>query len=133
MARRCEPGHDELLRIGVSDLESVITPEQYQNPTVIEFIDYTSLMDAWCTLGHRPLTGWQDVHVFHIANYRLQHQQADLQRVQSILPRLKQLPFLQTDGEQVRLIDQNNQEFLIPKLQEFLHVKGETVKPIQKR
>lgn len=124
-----ENGKTELLRVGVSDLLSAPEITDYQNPTVIEFINYAKMMQPWSEEAHRPLVSWQDVRVSHAAQNALRQQESSQWKiVVSTLPRLKQLPLSHYQRGALRLVDQvNYQEFEIPPLQERWPVRGEPV------
>ena len=124
-----ENGVTELLRVGVSDLLSAPEPRDYQNPTVVEFINYPKMMSVWGNEAHRPLISWQDVRVSHAAQDALrQHSHTNWQIVVSSLSRLKQIPLHYNKKGTMRLVDQaNHHEFEVPLITERWPVKGAPV------
>ncbi|MDY3257264.1 MAG: hypothetical protein SOX14_02900, partial [Ruminococcus callidus] len=62
-----------LLRIGKNKLGEEAKKEDYENPTVIEFDDIESFMQAYSAKAGRPDTSWDDIKVSHTANYNFKN------------------------------------------------------------
>lgn len=62
-----------LLRIGKNKLGEEAKKEDYENPTVIEFDDIESFMQAYSAKAGRPDTSWEDIKVSHTANYNFKN------------------------------------------------------------
>jgi hypothetical protein len=62
-------GRDELLRIGIQekDLNKAISAEQFENPTILEFLNLNEFQTAWQSEAYRPLVNWDHVHCSHEA------------------------------------------------------------------
>ena len=60
-----------LMRIGNGDFKKEIKKEDYENPTVMEFIDIQSFKKSYDEKEGRPETKWSDITVSHQANSQL--------------------------------------------------------------
>jgi hypothetical protein len=100
-------GTHELFRIGVRDFFEAAKSAHYENPTVLEFIDYPAFLDAWQTGAYRPEVNWNDVKCSHEAQHNFRNNQSNAQLVSSIFPKMKQWAMRQAD-EKIKLIDQSN-------------------------
>ncbi len=100
-------GENKLFRIGVRDFFDAAKSAHYENPTVLEFVNYPAFLDAWQTGTYRPEVNWDDVRCSHEAQYNFRNNQSDAQLVSSIFPKMKQWAMRQAD-EKIKLIDQNN-------------------------
>jgi hypothetical protein len=101
-----EHGKTTLLRVGMADFFRKPTPEDYQNPTVMAFINLTGLLAAWNTDAYQPLTRWEDFQFSHEALRQLRENEADQQIVSSILTNFKQWPLTSSSGRALRVADQ---------------------------
>ncbi len=63
-------GGKELLRIGVKDFYQAPKPTDYENPTVLEFIDLEKFLENWIQQVYRPSLNWDWVRVAHEAQKR---------------------------------------------------------------
>ncbi len=101
-----EQGNTHLLRVGMHDLFKKPSREDYENPTVLEFIHLPNLLAPWRSEAHRPTTRWEDIHFSHVALESFRKNHVDQSVVGSILTNLKQLPLYATDDRPLRIIDQ---------------------------
>ena len=85
----CLDDGKKLLRIGRGELERAPSPNDYENPTVIELRDYVAFLEAYQTKDGRPFTEWEQLTVSHEALNRLLESE-DRQVAQSIFGELKQ-------------------------------------------
>jgi hypothetical protein len=85
-----EGAHDRLLRIGESNLWEQPQASDYENPTVLEVMDWQALMAAWTSEVYRPLVDWRDIHCAHEARDHLRDNHTDPKRIASIFSRMKQ-------------------------------------------
>ena len=85
----CLDDGKKLLRIGRGELGKAPSPNDYENPTVIELRDYDSFSKAYQLKDGRPFTQWEQVTVSHEALNRLLESE-DRQVAQSIFGELKQ-------------------------------------------
>ncbi len=62
-------GNDTIMpmRIGLGEMSAVITPEQYENPTVMEIKNLENFLRCYKSRDGRPLTEWSDITVSHTA------------------------------------------------------------------
>lgn len=100
-----EQGRTMLLRVGMNDLFQPPTPQDYQNPTVLAFINLPNLLAAWRGDPYRPLVRWDDFHFSHEALNLLRRNEADQRVVGSVLTGIKQWPLAASHGV-LRITDQ---------------------------
>jgi len=62
----CLDDGKKLLRIGRGDLEKEPSPQDYENPTVIELRDYQSFLEAYQLKDGRPFTQWEQLRISHV-------------------------------------------------------------------
>ena len=103
-----EHGKTSLLRVGMNDFFSKPKPEDYQNPTILEFINLPNLLAAWRSESYRPLTKWDDFHFAHEAQANFRENAADQRIVASMLTDIKQWPLLAEAGQIIRITDQTS-------------------------
>ena len=123
-------GRDELLRIGVQekDLNKTITAEQFENPTILEFLNLTEFQSSWQSEAYRPLVNWDHVHCSHEAKASLNNnKEADSKVIASIFPRLKQWALRDEQQTRVVITDQQGTEYTVKPLTEFNPVKGQAI------
>ncbi len=124
-----ENGRDELLRIGMQakDLKekNEITDDQYENPTVLEFLDTQKFLEEWHSEVYRPLVDWNHIHCSHEARTKLRNNGGNTKVVSSILLRLKQWALRNQQNAQVRIKDQQGFEYQLKMLEEQNPVKGQ--------
>ncbi|MBF0453755.1 MAG: hypothetical protein HQL72_02930 [Magnetococcales bacterium] len=101
-----EHGKTALLRVGMTDFFRKPLPEDYQNPTILEFINLPNLLSAWRGESHRPLTRWDDFHFAHEALADFRENEANQRIVASMLTSIKQWPLLAEKGQSIRITDQ---------------------------
>ena len=108
----CLDDGKKLLRIGRGDLDREPSPNDYENPTVIELRDYSSFAQAYQLKDGRPFTEWEQLTVSHEALNRLLESE-DRQVAQSIFGELKQ--WANRRSGIIRLQDRNGKNiFLYP-------------------
>ncbi|MBF0145836.1 MAG: hypothetical protein HQL84_06455 [Magnetococcales bacterium] len=101
-----ENGKITLLRVGMSDFFRKPVPEDYQNPTILEFINLPQLLDVWKSEAYRPLTRWDDFHFSHEALNNFRENEANQVIVASMVTAIKQWPLHAHSGEHFRFTDQ---------------------------
>ena len=99
-------GQYKLLRIGVQDFWNQERPADYENPTILEFIDLAGVLEAWRTEPYRPGVLWDQVRCSHEALARLRHNGTNPCIVSSILVRLKHWALREGEGSRLCLTDQ---------------------------
>lgn len=124
-----ENGRDELLRIGLQAKDfkekHEITDDQYENPTVLEFLDIQKFLEEWHSEAYRPLVDWSHIHCSHEARAKLRNNGGNTKVVSSILLRLKQWAMRNEKNAQVRIKDQKGFEYQLKSLEEKNPVRGQ--------
>jgi hypothetical protein len=101
-------GRPELMRIGVKDFWEKQQPAHYENPTVLEFIDFAAMLEAWQTTAYRPGVLWDQVRCSHEALHNWRHNESDPVVVSSILGKIKQWALRQQVDTRLRITDQKH-------------------------
>ena len=101
-------GRAKLLRIGTDDYYAEIQPEHYENPTVLEFLDFPAFIKAWQGLAQQPLVKWDWVRCSHEALHTFRNNGTNPKIVGSMLTKIKQWALRESKDFHVRLIDQFN-------------------------
>lgn len=99
-------GKNRLLRVGLKDFYSTPKAKDYENPTVLEFIDIEAMLSAWQKNVYRPEVLWDQVRCSHEAKSALDGSDGDSAKVSSVLTHLKQWVLKNDNAPKVRLIDQ---------------------------
>jgi len=123
-------GKDELLRIGMQEKDfakDAITDQQYENPTVLEFLDLQNFLKEWHSESYRPLVDWDNIHCSHEARASLRNNDSNTKVVSSIFARLKQWALRNEQTAKVRIRDQKDYEYQLPPLSEYNPVKGQAI------
>lgn len=63
-----ESGKIKPMPIGCGDIRKVLNRTDFENPTVMQFIDIASFISDYGVMEGRPYTKWQDLTVSHAAN-----------------------------------------------------------------
>lgn len=101
-----ENGQHKLVRIGVRNFWEDKRPEHYENPTVLEIVDFEALIAAWQAEAYRPGVAWDDVRCSHEALHNLRNNETNPRVVASILGKIKQWALRAGDEFRLRLADQ---------------------------
>ncbi len=124
-------GRDELLRIGLQEVDfdkNEITERDFENPTILEFLDIKALRESWHSEVYRPLVNWNNVHCSHEAQSRLRQNDTDTVIVGSMLARLKQWALRDEQQPNVKITDSiKNSEFEFDYLKELNPTKGQPI------
>ena len=112
------------IRIGTGNLSKKINSKQYENPTVIEFIDLQDFMKRYNSKNGRPETLWEDLTISHTAFNDLI--KSDSSEYYSYFYNLKQW----AGGKEgkIRIRDKKNFDVVIPS---YLELKEEDIDPIE--
>ena len=103
-----ENGRARLLRVGVDNFYAEAQPEHYENPTILEFIDFDAFLQAWQQNAYQPLVSWNDVHCSHEALYSLRNNNSDSKVVSAILGKIKQWALREAEDIRVRFSDRKH-------------------------
>ncbi|MFW1859944.1 hypothetical protein [Acinetobacter defluvii] len=123
-------GKDELLRIGLQEKDfkkHTISDNDFENPTILEFLDIQEVLNAWESEVYRPLVDWNTVHCSHEARTRFRENDSDPKIVSSIFARLKQWALREAEQAKVRITDQNHHEYEFKRLFELNPIKGQSL------
>ena len=124
-------GRDELLRIGLQEVDfdkNEVKETDFENPTILEFLDINALKESWHSESYRPLVNWNDVHCSHEAQSQLRKNDTDTVIVGSMLARLKQWALRNEQQSKVKITDsKNNIEFEFDYLKELNPTKGQPI------
>lgn len=118
-------GARQLLRIGVRDFFEDIKPAHFENPTVLECLDFKAFNDAWTATAYRPALDWDWMRATHEAQTSLRDNPGDITILASILPRLKQWALRDNEHRRVRLTDRQSHELELPPHTERNPVRGQ--------
>ncbi len=67
-------GEKRLLKLG-SDIQT--NPKDYENPTILEFCDIDSFLNAYYNKEHRPYTNYEDLIIAHDAYHNFKESSSD--------------------------------------------------------
>ena len=118
-------GARQLLRIGARDFFEDIKPAHFENPTVLESLDFKAFNDAWTANAYRPALDWNWMRATHEAQASLRDNPGDTTILASILPRLKQWALRDNEHRCVRLTDRQGHELELPQHTERNPVRGQ--------
>ena len=125
VARDTASGARELLRIGVRDFYETVKPAQFENPTVLECLDFKAFAAAWAANAYRPALDWDWMRAAHEAQASFRDNPGDTNILSSILPRLKQWALRETEHRRVRLTDRQGHEMELAPHTERNPVRGQ--------
>lgn len=106
VAMNTPTGARELLRIGVRDFFQAVKAQDFENPTVLECVDYPAFAKAWTASAYRPELNWDWMRAAHEARERFRDNPGDTKILSSTLPLLKQWALRTGDHQRKRLTDQ---------------------------
>jgi hypothetical protein len=99
-------GTHKLLRIGVTDFLEAVKTAHYENPTVLEFVDFEAMRKPWCSEAYRPAVLWDDVRCSHEALHNFRNNETKPEVVASILTKIKQWALREGNNTRLRVTDQ---------------------------
>lgn len=112
------------LQVGSGSYSKGVQQKNYENPTVIQFIDIKSFTDAYNARAGRPFTSWNDVTVSHTAFDNLSTSTSD--KYYSFFDSIKQ--WCGTDNMRIKLKDDKG---LIKDLPPFLEIVEGDINPVE--
>ncbi len=110
-----ENGKRKLLRTGISNWQSE-SARNYENPTLLEFLDWEGLLKAWQSVAYRPPVEWGHVRASHAALSDFHDSGQPQALVGSLLNNIKQWALLAEDGARTFIRDQTGVERELPSL-----------------
>jgi len=117
-------GARELLRIGVRDFYQTVQAQHFENPTVLEFLDFKAFRAAWSERAYRPALDWDTMRAAHEAQASFRDNPSDTKVLASILPRIKQWA-LSSERRRVYLADRRGVEIELAEHTERNPVRGQ--------
>ena len=121
-------GGRELLRIGANDFYKQIEAKHFENPTVLECVDFRAFEKIWTEQSYRPALNWNWMRASHEAQTSLRENTGDTAVLASILPRLKQWALRSSENNRVRLTDRKGLELELAPHAELNPVRGQALK-----
>ena len=112
------------LQVGSGNYSKGVQQKNYENPTVIQFIDIDSFVKAYNARAGRPFTSWNEVTVSHTAYDNLSNSNSD--RYYSFFDSIKQ--WCGTDNMRIKLKDNKG---LIKDLPPFMEVTEDDINPVE--
>lgn len=116
--------HTMPMRIGTGHLSKKIEPSHYENPTVMEIIDFEDFINRYESKIGRPDTLWEDLTTSHTAFGSFLNSSS--KDYYSYLYELKQ--WAGDKNRQIRLRDKKNKDLILPP---FLKIGEENFNPIE--
>lgn len=112
------------LQVGSGNYSKGVQQKNYENPTVIQFIDIDSFVKAYNARAGRPFTSWNEVTVSHTAYDNLSNSNSD--KYYSFFDSIKQ--WCGTDNMRIKLKDDKG---LIKDLPPFMEVTEGDINPVE--
>lgn len=112
------------LQVGSGNYSKGVQQKNYENPTVIQFIDIDSFVKAYNDRAGRPFTSWNEVTVSHTAYDNLSNSNSD--KYYSFFDSIKQ--WCGTDNMRIKLKDDKG---LIKDLPPFMEVTEDDINPVE--
>ena len=110
VAVREENRRIRLLRVGLQNMQLAAAARHYENPTVLIFENYASLLEKWNAAPFRPLIRWEDARCSHQAKAEFCDAQARSGVVRSGMTDIKTWARRPSDALPLRLRDQRGLE-----------------------
>ena len=112
------------LQVGSGNYSKGVQQKNYENPTVIQFIDIDSFVKAYNDRAGRPFTSWNEVTVSHTAYDNLSNSNSD--KYYSFFDSIKQ--WCGTDNMRIKLKDDKG---LVKDLPPFLEIVEGDINPVE--
>lgn len=120
-------GGQELLRIGVRDFYQPTEAQNFENPTVLEFLDFDSFTEAWTNSVYRPGLNWDWVRASHEAQDNFRDNPGDTDILASILPHLKQWALRSDVDRKIKLTGRKGRELELEPHSERNPIRGQPI------
>ena len=114
------------VRVGTGNVSKSIRAEHYENPTIIEFNDLESFLEAYAATLGRPATRWDDVYISHRAVDDLQSSLST--DYSAFFSELKQWAGDAGVKKAIRIRDRQDNDYL---LKAFRELTDEDLNPIE--
>ncbi|MGM9572335.1 MAG: hypothetical protein ACI3ZR_08990, partial [bacterium] len=114
------------MRVGRGDFSKELKADDFENPTVMEFINLDDFLNAYNRKEGRPDTRWEDLTISHTAFNSLLSVNTKSDEYYSFFNDLKQWSGDKT--RQIRLRDKNGHEYVLPA---FVDIEEDAFNPIE--
>ena len=112
------------LQVGSGTYNKGLQAKNYENPTVLQFIDIDSFLEAYTAKDGRPATSWDDLTVSHNAFQNLKDASSD--QHSTFFERLKQ--WCGTSGLRLKLQDSKGKVWELPS---FMELQEQDMDPLE--
>lgn len=120
-----------LLRVGARDFYAPETAKEFENPTVLECLDFSAFAAVWRQTAYRPAHDWDWLRVGHEAQAAWRDNPGEPEVLAAILPKMKQWALRGEDAPTLRLFDRKSSAAIeIAPLRDRRPVRGQ---PLQVR
>lgn len=116
-----------LLRIGKGKLNERVKQQDYENPTVMEFIDLDAFIQKYSSADGRPETEWNDLTVSHTAQNNFK-ENVSSDKFFSFFYDLKQWCGDTSSKRQIKIKDNKNYTICLP---EYINITDDGFDPIE--
>ena len=120
-----ENDHILPLRVGVGDWSKKIEPYHYENPTVMEFIDFNTFLNDYNRFDFRPYTKYKDLTISHTAYENLKKSNSN--DFNAYLTELKQ--WAGDKNRKLKIKDKSKGKTF--ELKPFLQLEDDDINPIE--
>lgn len=120
-------GARELLRIGVRDFYQAVDPKHFENPTVLECLDFSAFKEAWQSQAYRPELNWNWMRAAHEAQTSFRDNPGDTAVLACMIPRLKQWALRSAENHLLRITGRQGMEVEIPHHIERNPIRGQPI------
>lgn len=122
-------GNIKPMPIGCGDTRKELTIQDFENPTVMQFIDFKSFMKSYNDKMGRPYTKWRDITVSHAANESMKDTAIRSDEYYSYMYDLKQWA---GEGNQKKVIhDKSGKDILLNEYENIVDKKEGSIDPIE--
>lgn len=121
-----DDSNKQLIRIGTANIKRSEAKNDYENPTVMQFIDLQSFWKDYCSSKGRPLTNWNDLPVSYNAQNAFEN--ANNESFYSFFAKLKQWAGKDKQEEETEIEDMRGYE---KRLEPLVSYKDEEINPIE--
>ena len=122
-------GNIKPMPIGCGDTRKELTTQDFENPTVMQFIDFKSFMKSYNDKMGRPYTRWRDITVSHAASESMKDTAIRSDEYYSYMYDLKQWA---GEGNQKKVIhDKSGKDILLNEYENIVDKKEGSIDPIE--
>ena len=120
-------GSRELLRIGVRDFYQAVDPQHFENPTILECLDFSAFKKVWQSTSYRPELNWDWMRAAHEAQTSFRDNPGDTTVLACMIPRLKQWALRSAENHLLRITGWQGVEVEIPHHIERNPIRGQAI------